>query len=96
MVSWMTKKWVAEFKPSAFKELKKLDRKIQGQIFHFLDRLVEDYESPRAIGLALQGGTKKLWRYRVGDYRLICSIEDHQLIVLVLSVGHRREVYTNH
>lgn len=92
----MTKKWAVEFKPSAFKELKKLDRKIQNQVFDFLDRLVEEHESPRAVGLALQGQSKKLWRYRVGDYRLICSIEDHRLIIVVLGVGHRRDVYTKH
>lgn len=92
----MPKKWAVEFKPKSFKELKSMDHKIQGQVFHFLDRLIEDYESPRSVGLALQGGSKKLWRYRVGDYRLICAIEDHRLIVLILSVGHRKEIYIKH
>lgn len=92
----MPKKWTVEFKPKAFKELKRLDHKIQAQVFHFLDRLVEDHESPRAVGLAMQGVPKKLWRYRVGDYRLICAIEDHKLIVIILGVGHRREVYMKH
>ena len=73
----MPKKWAVEFKPKAFKELKQLDHKIQAQVFHFLDKLIEHPESPRAPGLAMQGGSKKLWRYRVGDYRLICAIEDH-------------------
>ena len=92
----MPKKWEVDFKPTAFKELKKLDNKIQSQVFHFLDRLTENHESPRVLGLALQGRSKKLWRYRVGDYRLICAIEDHRLIILVLAVGHRREIYTKH
>ena len=92
----MPKKWVVEFKPKAFKELKNLDHKIQAQIFHFLDRLVEHHESPRSVGLPLQGKSKGFWRYRVGDYRLVCAIEDHRLIVVVLGVGHRREIYINH
>lgn len=92
----MPKKWAVEFKPGAFKELKKLDCKVQGQIFHFLDKLIEEYESPRVVGLALQGQSKKLWRYRVGDYRLVRAIEDHRLIIVILGVGHRREVYTKH
>lgn len=92
----MTKKWDIEFKPTAFKELKKLDRKIQTQVFNFLDRLVENHASARSIGLPLKGKSKGLWRYRVGDYRLICEIQDHKLVILVLDIGHRKEVYTNH
>ncbi len=92
----MNKKWAVEFKPSAFKDLKKVDRKIQAQIFHFLDRLVEDHETPRSIGLPMQGKSKGFWRYRVGDYRLICEIQDHKLIILILAVGHRKEIYANH
>lgn len=89
----MPKNWVVEFKPKAFKELKSLDHKTQAQVFHFLDRLTEHHESPRAVGLAMQGGSKKLWRYRVGDYRLICIIVDHRLIILVLAIGHRKGIY---
>jgi mRNA interferase RelE/StbE len=92
----MTNHWSIEFKPSAFKELKKIDPKVRTQIFRFFDRLTEEYESPRAIGSALQGKHKGLWRYRVGDYRIICEIQDQKLIVLVLAVGHRREIYSSH
>jgi len=92
----MNKKWAVEFKPNAFKELKRQDHKIQAQVFHFLDRLINHYDSPRSIGLPLKGKSNGLWRYRVGDYRLICKIEDHQLIIVVLGVGHRREIYKDH
>ena len=85
---------MVEFKPKAFKELKSFDKPIQEKVFRFLEKLVESHESPRALGIALQGRSKKLWRYRVGDHRLICAIEDHHLIVIVLAVGHRREIYT--
>ena len=92
----MNKKWEVEFKPTAFKELKKLDRRIQNHIFSFLERLIENHTSPRAAGLALQGKHKGLWRYRVGDYRVICEIQDHKLIILVLDIGHRKNVYANY
>jgi len=69
----MNEKWIVEFKPSAFKELKKLDKKVQEKVFNFLDKLIKDYSSPRSIGLQLQGNHKNLWRYPMGDYRLILN-----------------------
>lgn len=92
----MNDTWKVEFKPTAFKELKKLDQKIQTQIFHFLDRLTQNHDSPRSIGSVLQGKYKGLWRYRSGDYRIITEIQDHKLIILVLDIGHRREIYSHH
>lgn len=91
----MNEEWKVEFKPTAFKELKKLDRKIQNKIFQFLDRLIQNYDTPRFVGNALQGKYKGLWRYRAGDYRIICEIQDLRLIILVLNVAHRKEVYTS-
>ena len=91
----MTNKWTVEFKPKALKELKKFDKKSRNRIFHFLDSLVEDFDSPRNVGKAMTGGYKGLWRYRVGDYRLICQIQDGTLVVLVAHLGHRKEVYEN-
>ncbi|HZD49724.1 MAG TPA: type II toxin-antitoxin system RelE/ParE family toxin [Silvibacterium sp.] len=85
--------WRIEFSVGADKTLGKLDVQIGRRIRKFLDR-VASQENPRSIGDALQGSKLgELWRYRVGDYRLICSLEDDQLIVLVLRIGHRREVY---
>jgi len=89
----MNETWIVDFKPQAFKELKSLDRRIQAQIFNFLDGLIKNHFSPRSVGLSLQGRHKGLWRYRVGDYRLICEIQDHKLTILVLGIGHRKEIY---
>ena len=63
------------------------------RILKFLYERVEKLDDPRTIGGRLQGTLSGLWRYRVGDYRLICSLEDDRLVVLVLRIGHRREVY---
>lgn len=92
----MNKKWVVEFKPSAFKELFKLNTKNQSQIFKYLDKIIKNISSPRVYGLQLQGKHKGLWRYRVGDYRIICEIQDSKLVILVLGVGHRKELYNKY
>lgn len=89
----MSKEWEVEFKPKAFKELKKLDKTIQKTILDFLEKLTQKNTSPRDLGIPLQGASKGFWRYRVGDYRLICDIQDGKMIILVLGVGHRKEVY---
>lgn len=89
----MNEAWIVDFKPKAFKELKNLNRRIQAQIFNFLDGLIKNHASPRSVGLSLQGRHAGLWRYRVGDYRLICEIQDHKLTILVLGIGHRKEIY---
>ena len=87
------KKWITELTPKAQKDLRKLDRKAQGRIFDFFNRLVTQYEGPREVGIPLSGTRNDLWRYRVGDYRVICEILDHKVIVLVLEIGHRRDIY---
>ena len=85
--------WQVEFDQRALKELRKLDRSIQQQILRFLRQRIATDENPRRLGSPLAGDLHGLWRYRVGAHRLICRIEDDRLIVLVLVVGHRREVY---
>jgi mRNA interferase RelE/StbE len=82
-----------EFDPAAIKELEKLDKTIERRIVKFLRDRVANLEDPRQIGGSLQGRRSGLWKYRVGDYRVICSLEHDRLVVLVLQVGHRREVY---
>lgn len=84
--------WTVEFLTSASKQLKKLDPPVQERILRFLrERVAED---PRRYGKPLSGDLAGRLRYRVGDYRLICQLEDERLTVLVLTVGHRREVYS--
>ncbi|HZU09116.1 MAG TPA: type II toxin-antitoxin system RelE/ParE family toxin [Pseudacidobacterium sp.] len=86
--------WTIKFDPSAEKELDKLDPQIARRILKFLFQRLAILEDPRSIGEALHGPRfGELWKYRVGDYRLICSLQDEVLTILVLRIGHRREVY---
>jgi mRNA interferase RelE/StbE len=86
--------WKVEFEAGALKDLKKLDRSVALRITSFLRNRVASLEDPRGIGAALQGSKLgELWRYRVGDYRIICEIRDRELVILAVSIGHRREIY---
>lgn len=84
--------WTIEFDKKASKEFKVLDKPIQKQIDQFLLKLMKS-NNPRQYGEVLKGDLQSFWRYRVGDYRLICSIEDEILTVLVVRVRHRKEAY---
>lgn len=85
--------WRVEIKETARKEIKKLDKQIQATIVRFLRERVAAVDDPRQSGKALKGDMGELWRYRVGDYRIICDIQDDIVTVLVLRVRHRKEVY---
>jgi mRNA interferase RelE/StbE len=86
--------WAIEFTGTALRHLEKLDHEVQRRIWKYLNTRVARLENPRKLGHALQGERfGELWRYRVGDYRLIAKIEDDRLLVLVLKVGHRGDVY---
>jgi mRNA interferase RelE/StbE len=85
--------WRIEFDSAAAKELKALGASEQRRILKFLRDRVATREDPRRMDHALTGEFSGLWRYRVGDYRLIVAIEDKHLVVLVLRIGHRRQVY---
>lgn len=84
--------WTIEFKSKANKSLQQLDKSIQIRIVDFLDNLALQ-NNPRLQGKALTGQYAGLWRYRVGDYRIICNIKDNQLTILVLQLGHRKNIY---
>lgn len=88
--------WQINFEDSAVKELCKLDKQIQKNILRYLRDRVAVEDDPRRFGQALRNNLAGLWKYRVGDYRIICNINDHELTVLVLRVGHRRQIYGNH
>ena len=75
------------------REFKKLDRYTQKMIKAWIDKNLVDCENPRQHGKSLTSNRSGQWRYRIGDYRLICVIDDNKLIILALTVGHRREVY---
>lgn len=86
--------WTIEFAPEAVRELNKLDAQVSRRILKFLRGRVAKLGDPRSIGSALKGfKLGEFWKYRVGDYRIISRIEDERLLILVLRVGHRREVY---
>jgi mRNA interferase RelE/StbE len=83
-----------ELSESADRELSKLDTQQAKRILKFLHERVAKLDDPRSIGEALHGSRLgEFWKYRVGDYRLISKIEDERFIVLVLRVGHRKEIY---
>jgi mRNA interferase RelE/StbE len=85
--------WTVEFDDRARRELRKLDSSIQSAILRYLRERIATAEDPRRFGKPLRRNLAGLWRYRVEDYRLICRIEDARIVVLVLQVGHRSEVY---
>ena len=85
--------WTVEFQKSAAKQLRALDQTVQRRILRYLRERVLAADDPRKFGKALRGDKGDLWRYRVGDYRIICGLEDELLLILVIEVGHRREIY---
>lgn len=86
--------WSVELAESADRELGKLDAQHRKRILNFLHGRVAKLDDPRSLGEALRGSRLgEFWKYRVGDYRLICKIEDERLAVLVLRVSHRKEIY---
>jgi mRNA interferase RelE/StbE len=86
--------WQIEYGKDAEKEISKLDRQVARRIIQFMGSRVAKLENPRSIGQALTGSTLgEFWKYRVGDYRIIAEIQDAKLIVQVVRVGNRREVY---
>lgn len=86
--------WRVEFDPAAVREIDKLDPQIARRILTFLHGRVAPLDDPRSIGEALKGSQLgSFWKYRVGHYRIIASIEDQALRILVVRLGNRREVH---
>jgi mRNA interferase RelE/StbE len=85
--------WKIEWDDAAISMMGRIDYETQRRIYRYLASRIATDANPRRFGKALSGNQAGLWRYRVGDHRIVCKIEDHQLIVLVLRVGHRRLVY---
>lgn len=86
--------WTIEFRAKAEKQLARLGKQEATRIVSFLDKRLAAHENPRELGQALKGhALGGYWRYRVGDYRLICDIQDQRLVVLVIEIDHRRQVY---
>jgi mRNA interferase RelE/StbE len=85
--------WTIEFERDAIRQLNRLDQSVRGRIVQFLESRVIGSDDPRRLGKALHGELAGLWGYRVGDYRLVCLLEDERQLIALVSVGHRREVY---
>jgi mRNA interferase RelE/StbE len=81
-----------EYSDEAKKQLKKLDKYVAGEIKSYMDG-IKKLKDPRTRGRELTSNLSGLWRYRVGDYRLICEIKDEKMMILVLVIGHRKEIY---
>ena len=86
-------KYQVKFSEGFNSEFKKLDHYTQTMIIAWIDKHIDGTNNPRSTGKTLTNNLKGLWRYRIGDYRLICEIHDNELIILALTIGHRREIY---
>lgn len=85
--------WKIKCADSTMKSLKKMDRQNAKRIVDYLDKRIASSDDPRIFGKLLKGDLGEFWRYRIGDYRVLCEILDEELIILAATIGHRREVY---
>jgi mRNA interferase RelE/StbE len=85
--------WTINFSEVALKQLKKLDKQVTKRIIDYLENRISTAEDPKLQGKALSYNKSGLWRYRVGDYRVICQINDETITILVLGIGHRKDIY---
>ena len=85
--------WTIEYAETAKKQLRKLDKLAARRIVDFMDERVSQNDDPRRMGKALKGPLGDLWSYRMGDFRILCDIQDEVLTILVLQIRNRREVY---
>lgn len=87
-------KYSVELTENAKKQLKKLDKSTAKLITSWLLKNLQGCEDPRLHGKGLTANRSGQWRYRIGDYRLIAEIQDDRIVILILEIGHRREIYT--
>jgi mRNA interferase RelE/StbE len=85
--------WRVEFDRAAARDLRKLGADAERRVLRYLRERISGSKDPRRFGHALTGNRQGFWRYRVGDFRIVAAIEDDRFVVLVVTVGHRREVY---
>jgi mRNA interferase RelE/StbE len=85
--------WQVRLDKDAEKQLRRLDPQDQRRLVKFLRERIASSASPRLLGEALKGALRTLWKYRVGDFRLICDLQDENFVVLVIKIGHRKDVY---
>lgn len=88
--------WRIEYDEQAARELAKLDRQAAKRIKKYLDERIATNDDPRRFGEALMENLAGLWKYRIGDFRVIAEIQEHQVVVLIVRIGHRSKVYGGH
>ena len=86
-------RYTVEYSQQAVKDLKKLDKHTAGLLLGWIEKNLVDCENPRQHGKGLTANRSGQWRYRVGDYRILADIQDERIVILVLEIGHRREIY---
>lgn len=89
----MTAIWKINWSDQAVKQLRKLDKNNQSKILKYMAERISPSEDPYAFGKPLRHDKYGLWRYRVGDTRIICKVEKGELLILILAVGHRKRIY---
>lgn len=85
--------WTIELETKALKDLKRLDKQDAKRIWSYLTERVATREDPRTLAQPLSGQWSEYWRFRVGDYRLVCRLEDENWVVLIIRISHRKQVY---
>ncbi len=85
--------WKIEYDLRVLKDMNKLDKSVQRQILDYFDECIAPSPNPRRFGKSLKSRFSGLWRYRIGDYRALCRIEDEKLVVLVVRIAHRSQAY---
>ena len=85
--------YILKYSEKAIKQLSKLDKSTQKLILTWIAKNLENCENPRIKGKGLTANRSGEWRYRVADYRIICDIQDNELVILALSIGHRKTIY---
>lgn len=81
------------YSETAVKNLSKLDKQVARTIIAWLSKNIDKSDDPRIYGKPLKGNLCKIWRYRIGDYRVLCLINDDELLVIAITIGHRKDIY---
>ncbi len=81
------------FSKNAINQLKKIDKQIAEMLLLWIDKNLNNIKDPRSLGKGLVSNKKGIWRYRIGNYRLMCHIFDNKLLILVVDAGHKKDIY---
>lgn len=88
--------WQIEFSETAIKQFARLDHQVKKEIQQFLRKRLATEENPRRFGAPLRRNLSGLWKYRIGDYRVMADIQDERIVIVIVKIGHRSKVYGGH